>query len=95
MSTNNSTASETRKSALTEFLADDDEDESHFLLVAPDKFDQKNLYTEVKIFLGGKEPIFITCELSRRHVVRDVIKHVLTIYRRDKMKVFECPVDQP
>lgn len=36
MSTNNSTEA---KSALTEFLADDEEDESYFQLVAPDKFD--------------------------------------------------------
>ena len=92
MSTNNSTEA---KSALTEFLADDEEDESYFQLVAPDKFDQKQFYTEVKIFLGGKEPIFLNCELSKRHVVRDVIKHVLTMYRKEKMKVFECPADQP
>lgn len=41
MSTNNSTEADPVKSALTEFLADEEEDESHFQLVAPDKFDQR------------------------------------------------------
>jgi hypothetical protein len=35
------------------------------------------------------------CELSKKHLVRDVIKHVLTLYRRSKLKIFEAPADQP
>ena len=27
--------------------------------------------------------------------MRDVIKHALTLYRKEKMNVFECPADQP
>jgi hypothetical protein len=49
----------------------------------------------VKIYLGGKEPVFLSCELSKRHMVRDVIKHVLTLYRKEKLKVFDCSADQP
>jgi hypothetical protein len=62
--------------------------------VPPDKFGKN--FTRVKIFIGGKSPDdFIECELSKKHLVKDVIKHVLTLYRKNKIKIFECPADKP
>lgn len=84
------------KSALTEFLADEEEHEQDFQLVAPDKYGQKNFFTQIKIFIGGKDNTNIQCDLSKKHLVKDVIKHVLTLYRKNKnLKIFECPTDQP
>lgn len=39
------------------------------------------------------------CALSKKHIVSDVIKHVLTLYRKDKKLKeevsFECPDTEP
>ena len=50
----------------------------------PDKFSQKNLFIKVRFSIGGKKPVFIECELSKRHTAGDVIKHLLTLYRKNK-----------
>jgi hypothetical protein len=82
------------KSALTEFLADEEENESDFQLVAPDKYGLKNFFTQIKIYIGGKDATNIQCDLSKKHLVKDVIKHVLTLYRKNKsLQIFECPSD--
>jgi hypothetical protein len=52
MSTNIST--NVSKSALTEFLAEEEENEHDFQLVAPDKYGPK--FTTIKIYVGGKDP---------------------------------------
>lgn len=89
------------KSALTGFLDDEEETEQDFQLVAPDRFQpgQKHLFTQVRIYLGGKKPVFVECALSKKHVVLDVVKHVLTLYRKDKnlkeQVTFECPDTEP
>ena len=72
------------KSALTEFLNDEEEEsENDFLLKAPDRYTAG--YIRCKFFIGGKEPLFVgPCDLSQNHNVKDVIKHVLTLYRRNK-----------
>jgi hypothetical protein len=63
---------------------EEDSDENDFLLIAPDKFQFTHLFTQVRIYIGGKKPLFISCDLSKKHIVKDVIKHALTVYRRDK-----------
>ena len=54
-----------------------------FLLAPPDKFSPKerHLYTRVKFALGGKKPVYLTCELSRKHFVKEVINHLLILYK--------------
>jgi hypothetical protein len=65
-------------------------------LVAPDKYGLKNFFTQIKIYIGGKDATNIQCDLSKKHLVKDVIKHVLTLYRKNKsLQIFECPSDQP
>lgn len=39
----------------------------------------------MKFYIGGKLPVSIgPVELSKKNLVRDVIKHVLTLYRKNK-----------
>ena len=73
---------QSKKSALTGLLLNDEDSELDFRLMPPDKFTQAHLYVEFKIFIGGKEPVFVKCELSRNYIVDDVIRHVLTLYRK-------------
>jgi hypothetical protein len=56
----------------------------------------RKFITQIKIYIGGKDATNIQCDLSKKHLVKDVIKHVLTLYRKNKcLKIFECPSDQP
>jgi hypothetical protein len=80
-----SSAGTTKKSALTEFLSEEMDDfENDFQLTAPDKLLQKNLFITVRFSIGGKIPLFIECDLSKRHTAKDVIRHLLTLYRKKK-----------
>jgi len=67
--------------------------------VAPDLFKEAHLVTHLKVFIGGAKPVSVGCDLSKKHSVADVIKHVLTTVRKDKdMKgrvEFECPITEP
>jgi len=67
--------------------------------VAPDKFSQKNLFITVRFSIGGKKPVFIECDLSKKHLAKDVVRHVLTLYRKNKVikeKVqFSASVEEP
>ena len=78
------------------------ESENDFLLLAPNKFEagERNLFTTIKFFIGGKcADDYVETDLSKKHVVREVIKHVLTLVRKNpilKMCVkFDCPLDEP
>jgi hypothetical protein len=80
----------------------DQASENDFLLLAPNKFQpgERNLFTTIKFFIGGKTADdCIETDLSKKHVVREVIKHVLTLVRSDpilKMTVkFDCALDEP
>ena len=67
--------------------------------MAPDKFSQKNLFITVRFSIGGKKPVFIECDLSKKHLAKDVVRHVLTLYRKNKAikeKVqFSASVEEP
>lgn len=66
-------------------MEDEEEDENAFELVPPDKYTQNHLLVHIKFFLGGKSPEYIgPVDLSKNHQVKDVIKHVLTLYRKNK-----------
>lgn len=65
----------------------DEEDENDFYLQPPDKFNisQKHLYQQTTFFIGGKVPVSIgPVELSKNFKVKEVIKFVLTLYRKNK-----------
>ena len=67
-------------------MENDEESENDFLLLAPNKFQfgERNLFTTIKFFIGGKSADdYIETDLSKKHIVREVIKHVLTLVRRD------------
>jgi hypothetical protein len=64
---------------------EDDEEENDFKLVAPDRYNEmtSHLCISIKFWIGGKKPLCVgPCELSRKHKVSDVIRHVLTLYRK-------------
>ena len=63
---------------------EDSDDENDFYLLAPDRYQERHLFTKVKFAIGGKKPLFYACDLSRKHQAKDVIKHLLTLYRKDK-----------
>ena len=95
-----SAAATNKKSALSEFLSGEmDDSENDFQLTAPDKLLQKNLFITVRFSIGGKVPLFIECDLSKRHTAKDVIRHLLTQYRRNKevreRHKFTAPLDEP
>lgn len=95
-----SITSTNKKSALTELLGEElDDFENDFQLMAPDKFLQKNLFITVRFAIGGKAPVFIECDLSKRHTTKDVIRHLLTQYRKNKeardKHQFTAPLDEP
>jgi hypothetical protein len=76
--------------------------ENDFLLLAPNQFElgERHLFTKIKFYIGGKNAdTFIVTDLSKRHLVRDVIKHILTLVRRDQIMKqfagFDCPLDEP
>lgn len=73
-------------SALTAMLdEEEEEDENDFRLQAPDKYNPmtSHLCISITFWIGGKKPLKIgPCELSRKHKVSDVIRHVLTLYRK-------------
>ena len=74
-------------SKLTALLDDESDTSGDFFLAAPDKYGvtTRHLYTQVKFSIGGKVPdSFITCELSTQHIAKEVIKHVLTLLRRNR-----------
>ena len=55
-------------------------------MVAPNKFQpgEAHLFIQIKFYIGGKSADdFIITDLSKKHVVRDVIKYVLTLIRKD------------
>jgi len=76
------------KSALSAFLeAEEEEDENDFTLQTPDRHNptQAHFCQSIKFYLGGKLPVSIgPIVLSRVYPVKDVIRHVLTLYRKDK-----------
>lgn len=57
------------------------------------------MFITVRFSIGGKVPVFIECDLSKRHTSKDVIKHLLTIYRKNKAvqekHKFNAPLDLP
>lgn len=85
------------KSLLSAFLEEEEEeDENDFTLMPPDKFNpaQQHLCISVKFYLGGKSPEFIgPVDLSRKHIVKDVIRHVLTLYRKNKDLKIKMPLE--
>lgn len=44
-------------------------------------------------------PLFMECDLSKRHTAKDVIRHLLTLYRKNKdireKHQFKVPLDEP
>ena len=42
------------------------------------------MFTSVQFSIGGKHPVFISCDLSKKHTASEVIKHVLTLCRKNK-----------
>lgn len=75
-------------SRLAALLDEDSDNEADFVLKAPDKYaaTQRHLYTLVDFSIGGKQPdAFIKgCELSKAHLAKDVVKHVLTQLRKNR-----------
>ena len=74
-------------SAASNILENENSSENDFLLLAPNKFEigERHLFTRIKFFIGGKSAdTFVETDLSKKHTVRDVIKHVLTLVRRDQ-----------
>ena len=72
---------------MSKFMENDQESENDFLLLAPNQFQpgERNLFTTIKFFIGGKSADdYIDTDLSKKHMVREVIKHVLTLVRRDR-----------
>lgn len=83
-------------------LDDDSDSEADFFLTPPDKYSlqTKHLYTVVDFAIGGKSPDhFITCELSKNHLTKDVIKHLMTQLRKNKEMAeavaFKAPLTEP
>ena len=79
-------------------MDEDEIDENDFSLIAPDKFNpyQKHLCIDIKFYIGGKLPLSIgPITLSKEHLVKDVIKHVLTLYRRNKEIKSQANLDIP
>lgn len=65
----------------------EEDDENDFILNPPDKFNpmQKHLCTSVRFFIGGKLPVSIgPVDLSINFSVKDVIKYILTLYRKNR-----------
>jgi len=64
-----------------------EEDENDFYLEPPDKYDpmQRHLCHPVTFYIGGKLPAAIgPIELNKNFFVKDVIKYILTLYRKNK-----------
>lgn len=75
------------QSLFSQFIENENESEMDFLLVPPNKFQpgERNLCITINFYIGGKSSLaVITTDLSMKHLVRDVIKHVLTLLRKDR-----------
>lgn len=70
-------------SSLTAFLDDPKESEGDFLLPTPSDGDQSAI--TIRIYLFGT-PSFLSVKISRRTAkVGDLIRHVMTLYKRDTL----------
>lgn len=75
-----------------------DEESTHqkkkddFLLPTPSEGDIKGIKIRIYLF---STPKFININIYKKSLVGEVVKHVMTLYRKDKLLNGSCPLNYP
>ena len=77
---------------MSDFIENIDENGSNFLLATPSEGDNKGIKIKVYLF---STPKMIEIFIYKKTQVTDVIKHIITLYTKDKELSNENPLKHP